>query len=187
MPDAAMTPSEKPQLFGPGRLITRAVFSHESGHLLVLHGRSYRKGLAPHLAPQGSDHRIPISARVDWARVRFTGLNGWMACLFMIGSLCFGVAGMQAAFPESGFPAMRTVSSQNGVFFVGSLFFTVAAFLQWQQSIQADLQYSHLPRKRWRWRAWRPRDAGYMAAVTQFIGTILLISVSVLLCAFAPL
>lgn len=166
-------PRDPPRLSGPGKLLTRAVFDDKSGHLLVLHSRQYRKGLPPHLAPHGADHRIPISTRAAWARVRFGGLNGWIALLFMVGSLCFGVAGMQAAFPDGGFVFLRAVPVQNLVFFIGSAFFTSAAFLQWQQSIQADLRTAHLARGRWRWWDWRPHDAGYMASFTQFIGTIL--------------
>lgn len=144
----------------------------EGGHL-VLGSRQYRKGIPPHYAPAGCDHHVPISRRGAWRKFRLRNLNEWIAVLFIIGSSCFAIAGFQAADPNGGLPVLRGAGAQNLTYFIGSLFFTTAAFLQWQQSIQHDLRAAHLPPGPWKWWDWRFNDAGYMASVTQFVGTLL--------------
>jgi len=56
----------------------------------------------------------------------------WIAVLFMLGSGCFVVAPLPAYLSRVGGRA------DAATFFVGSLLFTSAAFLQWRQSIDAD-------------------------------------------------
>ncbi len=158
---------------GPSRLITRIVIDHPLCGRLVLGGRQYRKGLQPHLSPAGREHLVPFSSSKAWRGMFRWNLNTAMALLFILGSSCFALAGFQAAFPDLGLEILRHAATQNVCFFVGSIFFTSAAFLQWQQSIQFDLSKAHLPAaERWKWWDWRFHDAGYMASFSQFIGTL---------------
>ena len=48
----------------------------------------------------------------------------WIGALFAVGSLCFGLASMASQWASATRPAIGVT------FFVGSLFFTSAAFLQ---------------------------------------------------------
>lgn len=87
-------------------------------------------------------------------------LTWWIATLFMIGSFLFVLGsilflqGFQDAFV-------------NGVvFFIGSIFFTSAAYCQYYQSINSKAA------KR-KWFAWQPTRLLFLAALTQFVGTIL--------------
>ena len=50
----------------------------------------------------------------------------WTGVLFALGSACFVVG------PLPGFAELVGVRADAAVFFVGSLFFTSAAFLQWR-------------------------------------------------------
>lgn len=52
----------------------------------------------------------------------------WTACLFMVGSLCFAVASVP------GYASLVDPAVVGGTYFVGSIFFTSAAFLQLLQS-----------------------------------------------------
>jgi hypothetical protein len=65
----------------------------------------------------------------------------------------------------------------NTVFFVGSLFFTSAAWLQLLEAINGDVADigtpAGTPGRHWRWFAWKPHNAGYSASLIQFIGTVL--------------
>jgi drug/metabolite transporter (DMT)-like permease len=56
----------------------------------------------------------------------------WIGVLFAIGSVCFIVG------PAPGFIDLVGSAADGTVFFVGSIFFTTAAFLQFRQSDRAD-------------------------------------------------
>lgn len=87
-------------------------------------------------------------------------LTWWIATLFMVGSSLFAwgsilfLQGYQNQF-------------LNGVvFFIGSIFFTSAAYCQYYQSINTGAG----PRK---WFSWKVAGIGTWAALTQFVGTVL--------------
>lgn len=162
-----------PRLLGPGRFITRAVFDHADGTHTVVGSRQFRKGIPSHRAPNSRDHLIPHSTLRAIMKIRLTTTTEWIAVLFIVGSACFLVAGLQAAFPGHGIELLRSTKSQNVTFFIGSIFFTSAAGLQLRESILSDLRNCHLETGPNKWWDWRPRDCGYMASLTQFIGTIL--------------
>lgn len=97
-------------------------------------------------------------------------LNGAIASLFMIGSSCFAVGSVPAYLNAVGGPVDGTT------YFVGSIFFTSASLLQLFQSqtpamvdVTAASAASPAPV---RLLAWLPRDRGWLAAVTQFPGTL---------------
>ena len=77
-----------------------------------------------------------------------------MDALFMVGSFCFALGAFQP------FASAVTPNLVVGVFFVGSLFFTSAASLQYLQTTNGKL-----------W-AWRPSDLAWAAAGFQLVGTI---------------
>jgi hypothetical protein len=97
-------------------------------------------------------------------------LNATIAWLFIVGSACF-VLGSVPAY------ATAVGGTPDGVtYFVGSLFFTSASFAQLVQSqtpalTEVDEMSQHV-RARLRFWAWLPHDRGWLAAVTQFPGTL---------------
>jgi hypothetical protein len=97
--------------------------------------------------------------------------------LFIVGSLCFAVASAASIWPASIPDALAAARGINGVYFVGSLFFTIAAWLQLVESVNGDVSdigpAAGTRRPRWRWFAWKPHNAGYMASLIQFAGTLL--------------
>jgi hypothetical protein len=103
------------------------------------------------------------------AQLRPRRLNTSVASLFMVGSTCFAVG----AFPaySSGVSA-RTVAV---TFFVGSLFFTSASFgqlVQSQSPLTAAGAANEDARVPVKLVAWLPSDRGWLAAATQFPGTL---------------
>lgn len=66
------------------------------------------------------------------SRHRARGTNWWIGILFAIGSACFLVG------PFPGFVDLVGSAADGTVFFVGSAFFTAAAFLQFLQSQGGD-------------------------------------------------
>lgn len=103
-------------------------------------------------------------------RLTPAGLNTAVAILFVIGSACFVLGAVPAYLDAVG-------GTADGVtFFVGSLFFTTASagqLLQAQTPALADasLETEHRPTQP-RWFAWRPSDRAWVAAATQFPGTL---------------
>lgn len=93
-----------------------------------------------------------------------------IACLFMVGSACFVLGSVPAYLNAVGGPV-------DGVtYFVGSIFFTSASLFQLVQSqtpasteVTAQTQGR---RVRLRWFAWLPHDRSWLAAATQFPGTL---------------
>ncbi len=97
-------------------------------------------------------------------------LNSAIAWLFMVGSACFVLGSVPAYLNAVG-------GWLDGVtYFIGSLFFTTASFAQLLQCqspamTEVDAEDQAIPR-RVRLRAWLPHDRAWLAAVTQFPGTL---------------
>jgi hypothetical protein len=85
--------------------------------------------------------REPAVRRVQW----------WTAILFMIGSACFALGAMP------GYAALVGFEPDSMTFFVGSIFFTSAALLQYRLSVD---------------HTWVPRSSDAAAALVQFVGTL---------------
>lgn len=85
------------------------------------------------------------------------GMTWWIGLLFAIGSSCFvlGPIPFYAELVGSYFDALT--------FFIGSLFFTTAAYLSY---LQLARQAQH------RWICWTPLHIGFWAIVIQLLGTL---------------
>lgn len=104
-------------------------------------------------------------------KLRPVRLNAAIAVLFVVGSACF-VLGSVPAF----------INAVGGVadavtYFVGSLFFTSASFLQLLQAqspsmTEVDESNQHEPGTVRLWK-WLPHDRAWLASITQFPGTLL--------------
>ena len=162
----------------PGPFLTSVIQTLDDGHRLVFLSRRHRKRLPPlHLNSVG----VPVLTMVPrspwvrfWAPRR---LAWWIALLFIVGSTCFAYGGFGANWPQALPPGMAAAPVIGILFFVGSLFFTSAAGLQLLEAINGDVAdlctagAGHRPA--WQWFAWKPRNAGYLASLIQFAGTLL--------------
>jgi hypothetical protein len=73
----------------------------------------------------------------------------WMAVLFVLGAACFTVGGIASQWAQTSRPAIGVT------FFVGSIFFTIAAALQYAETMQ------------------QPQPLDRIAALVQLVGTVL--------------
>jgi hypothetical protein len=102
--------------------------------------------------------------------VRPARLNAAIAGLFMVGSACFVIGSVPAYLDAVG-------GWFDGItYFVGSIFFTSASYCQLVQSqspatTDVDRTTQHLPVRANRW-AFRPDDRTWLAAASQFPGTL---------------
>ena len=103
-------------------------------------------------------------------RIRPVRLNAAIASLFVLGSACFVVGSVPAYVNAIGGVA------DGLTYFIGSIFFTTASFLQLVQAqtpSMTDVDEAHQntpePVRMWRW---LPHDRSWLAAITQFPGTL---------------
>lgn len=103
-------------------------------------------------------------------RVRPVRLNSAVAGLFVIGSFCFVLGSVPA------YVSLVGGFVDDVTYVVGSIFFTSAALLQLLQAhdplltdVDDARQHDPVPLVLWRW---RPHDRGWLAAVSQFPGTL---------------
>ena len=97
-------------------------------------------------------------------------LNSAIAWLFMLGASCFALGTIPAYVHAVG------ANADAMTFFVGSIFFTSASYCQLVQAqspgmtgVDERRQHTRIQAQPW---AWRPRDKNWLAAATQFPGTL---------------
>jgi hypothetical protein len=146
---------------GPGPFVTTEVFRRPDGTEVRWQSRSHRK--APRTAGPAESQTRQQSV---WWRPHTRGW--WMAVLFSIGALCFVAGGIASQWASTSRPAIGVT------FFVGSIFFTSAAYLQYSEAVNVDHRLAPgRRRKRWRPASWEPRRIDWLAALVQLIGTFL--------------
>jgi hypothetical protein len=121
---------------GPRPFVTSIEYRRPGGRIVRWEARAARRSRAA-----GS------AGRLTW----------WTGLLFAIGSACF-VVGPVPAYADAVGARVDALT-----FFVGSLFFTTAAYLTYLQVIR---QGGH------RWVGWMPRNLGFWAAMIQLVGTV---------------
>jgi len=136
-----------------GPFVTRVAFRRPDG---VLEGWTSRRHRKQH---------EPLTAGSVWWQPR--ALGWWIALLFAIGSACFAV-GVVPSYASAMGP-----SADAWTFFVGSVFFTSAGYLQFVQAINAPSNALPQPgRRRRRLMAWQPERIDWWACGVQSIGTL---------------
>jgi hypothetical protein len=86
----------------------------------------------------------------------------WIGALFAVGSVCFLVASMASQWASVSRPGIGMT------FFVGSIFFTSAGYLQYADAVNADRAGAG-----WRPASWAPARPDWLAAAVQLVGTLL--------------
>lgn len=150
--------------FGAGPFVTLRRFV-QHGRLIVWNARQNRKGLMR--TARAQEHALlPV-----W---RTAGYNRSVGALFALGAFLFLVGAMLSLIPGSLGCSVRQV---NIVFFLGSVPFTMAAYMQHFQSANAPAlpgpdpaAQADLPRIQLI--GWHPRSAGWLSTLTQFLGTL---------------
>lgn len=97
---------------------------------------------------QARPHRKATGAR---------GLTWWIGLLFVVGSTCF-VVGPIPAYAQAVGAHVTALT-----FFIGSVFFTIAAYLSYVQVVRES---GH------RWFGWAPHHMGFWATSIQLVGTL---------------
>jgi hypothetical protein len=93
----------------------------------------------------------------------------WIAIMFMLGSLLFAIP--SAFLLES----ILTINFINMLFFVGSIAFTLAAYLQYLEVINSDITVQaqiNSDTKFWVWVQFRLYNLGFLSSFAQLIGAL---------------
>jgi hypothetical protein len=139
-----------------GPFTVHVTYRREDGGTTEWHSRAHRKG-ASLLSRTGAATGWWAPRRASW----------WIAVLFAIGSACFAIG------PFPGFVQLVGAAADAAVFFVGSLFFTTAAALQYLEAVNADRGPArHGARRRLRVLAFEPHRIDWWATVVQLAGTL---------------
>ncbi len=147
---------------GPGPFVTSEVIREPDGTEHRWESRNHRKRRQRRGAGSSVDGR---PERIWW---RPHSRSWWMAVLFVIGSLCFTAGGIASQWASTPRPSIGVT------FFVGSLFFTSAAYLQYSEAVNAGRGIGPLERRaRWRPASWEPKRIDWLATLVQLIGTLL--------------
>ncbi len=156
---------------GPGVFVTTEEFRRPDGSRVRWESRRHRKRSAARVAVASRTDAQGPAALHDakppvWWRPKQR--SWWMAVLFALGSACFIAGGIASQWALSSRPAIGVT------FFVGSIFFTTAAYLQWSEAVNAERGIAAARRRhRWRPASWEPRRIDWLSAVVQLIGTLL--------------
>ena len=147
-----------------GPFVIRELVRRPDGELVEFTARRHRKGYGPRRAPGGtgttSRTELERPHAVLWAPRE---IGWWVGVLFMIGSACFAVGSVPSL---SEVVSAKVISS---IYFVGSLFFTSAGYLQYVQASSASGTGEHVVHQ---WFGIKPRGLGWWAAAVQFLGTL---------------
>lgn len=149
------------QAEGAGPFVSRMVHRRPNGSLHTWLSRAHRK-------------RAGLRQRGLWVPSEMTW---WIAVLFMIGSSCFGLGSLIGLVPSLFGATLQEPVILNSIFFVGSLFFTSAAYLQLLEAANSDRRAAQargeVPTQKFCWFGWQPEQIGWLSAAVQFVGTLL--------------
>ncbi|MFF2571242.1 hypothetical protein [Streptomyces sp. NPDC058084] len=106
-------------------------------------------------------HQRPAAGSTWWAP---TARGWWIAVLFAVGSLLFAVGSVP------GYADAVGARGDTATYFVGSLFFTAAAYLSYREAV--DAAPPALDPTRRRVLVWQPRRIDWWATAIQLVGTL---------------
>ena len=171
-PDQATSPIEHPKVIaarGAWPFITRLQLRHQDGREKVRHSRLHRKGLRE--LPRWKIGLFVILRGILMPRE----LNWWIGVVFAMGASLFALGCVVFLEPSIAADWNISESQANGIFFLGSIPFTIAAYLQLFQAANAGPMTNPeaVGGSGRVWFGWQPDDAGWLSCALQFAGTVL--------------
>lgn len=166
---------------GAWPFVTLRLFEHERGHHHLWAARPHRKQLRRG-GSVGLRWRRALLAPERWI-FRPERLNWWIGTVFACGAFFFAWGGTLSLWPA--LADSLGITSVNAVFFVGSIPFTTAAYLQLFQAANMSAQTTPSPdlnaatgtdpasHHHIRIFGWLPSHPGWLSCALQFPGTVL--------------
>jgi hypothetical protein len=156
---------------GAWPFITSRTYRHVNGSVEKWLSRNHRKGFLKELESE-TKLSLEVVVKSLWMPKK---LNWWIGLVFAIGSSLFMLGSVLSIWPGMAKSFSLDIQEVNTVFFIGSIPFTTAAFLQLFQAAQAEKTAIHQKDKKSiiPLVGWYPHSAGWLSAALQFAGTIL--------------
>ncbi|MCX5495725.1 hypothetical protein OSH11_13505 [Kaistia dalseonensis] len=148
---------------GPWPFITRRSY-RLAGRPIVWLARAHRKGLGVQA------HALESAKPPFWQSARY---NWSVGAIFAVGSFLFMLGSLMSLMPSG--PWQPSALMTNSVFFLGSIPFTTAGYLQHFQAANAGdftIEPHPLQPRRVSLIGWDPSSPGWLSTFTQFLGTI---------------
>ncbi len=156
---------------GPWSFVTKRTYRSTDGAEHVWTSRQHRKGSQV----RSRVNREEFITKLKKSPWQPKELNWWIAILFVVGAILFLLATALSLAPELARAWSVKTGHVNLIFFIGSIPFTIAAYLQLFQASNAGEFFTtgtKLPLKTIIF-GWKPGDIGWLGSSLQFIGTIL--------------
>ena len=139
---------------GPGPFITKATFLGPEGKLFKWTSREHRK----------HHFKLDLSFGSTWWAPGSVGW--WIGILFAVGSFCFALGSLPSYINFMG-------NYYDGfTFFIGSIFFTSASFLQYVETSAAPKNLDTNIDEKIKYLIWEPNRIDWWSTLIQFIGTL---------------
>ncbi len=167
---SAKHPANREHRWGP--FITQLIKVGREGAIYLRTSRRYRRGLRDMPLDKMGKVKEKIGRLSLLFAIRPDLLSWWVGSLFMVGSALFVAGSVMQLYLSDHFSSFEI----NLTYFIGSIFFTSAAYGQLLQAINANialLSGTKQKQKSWRWWTRGLRSPGFLSAAPQFIGTIL--------------
>ncbi len=159
--DGMREKAELSKTAGPWPFVTLRQYE-EAGKVQVWYSRGHRKSLGPDFAGSAFLALHPRS------------LNPWIASGFGIGSLLFIAGSILSLWPALMQILVLSDAQVGAIYFGGSIFFTLAAYLQLFQAANTGLRLPGAePPKSMIWLGWQIGNIGWLSSALQFVGTVL--------------
>ena len=140
---------------GTGPSMTSEIFEESERVRVALTSRVRRKRHSHLNVDRGSTWWAPRA--IGW----------WIGILFAVGATCFAVGALPGYLSAVG------VVADAATFFVGSLWFTSAAFLQYLEVVNVDQDPPRADyRQKFRFLTFEPRRIDWWSTLVQFVGTL---------------
>jgi hypothetical protein len=143
-----------------GPFVTRELVRRPDGDLVELSARRHRKRRVSGGVHASADDTSPSAHAVVWAP---RDIGWWIGVLFIAGAACFTAGSIPLL---SSAVSVKIIST---IYFVGSLFFTGAGYLQYSEAINSGGRRGDRGR---RWFGATPSDLGWWATAVQLAGTL---------------
>jgi len=139
---------------GPGPFVTHATFKNPEGNVINWNSRHHRK------------HHFKLDKSLGTTLWAPGAIGWWIGILFAIGATFFALG----AVPSYINLVSNAVNGET--FFIGSLFFTVAAFLQYLETTNTPINLGVNIKERLNLITWEPGRVDWWSTVVQFGGTL---------------
>ncbi|MDW5288940.1 hypothetical protein [Formosa sp. PL04] len=157
----------KTEGFGP--FVTKLIFSDFSGVIHTWESRLHRKGLEAAFLKDFKSVR-----KAFWNGFKKVAtLNWWISMIFALGSFLFMLGSVLSLWPAIALHFKLSTTEVNFVFFLGSIPFTTAAFLQLLQVFLANKKLSNSTDFQTERKGLNLWSLGFLSALFQFVGTLL--------------